>query len=263
MNNLETIINDKKDKLIYLVNSFFLRNMDIMDKNRYLSKAMFCSTHNLPHPLQSSSRRNLENWKNHAHPESYMCLPECDFFKFFKDTLPLIEKDGKILDVGCNNGAMLNMLYHHGYRNLWGVDVGEKAIKLFEMAHPVTYKESKVFNCDAVQFLKRVPANSFDLVYTHSVLVNIRDNDIISLICRASRRYVLIHESEGSIASAPRDFERLFRRFGFEQISFNWYMKNPDGGGMMYPCVVDDGNFLDRRVVRLFVKTRYGKVKEK
>ncbi|XP_056634996.1 EEF1A lysine methyltransferase 2 [Diorhabda carinulata] len=73
----------------------------------------------------------------------------------------LIEKNKKIVDVGCGNGMFLIELANEGYTNLTGVDYSENAIKL---ATEIAQKQNlniSYYTCDILQGL---PEN-YDIIH--------------------------------------------------------------------------------------------------
>ncbi len=93
-----------------------------------------------------------------------------------------------VLEVGCNIGNKLALLYDLGYRNLTGVEPQQEAIELGIKRYPfINFKPGTIFN---LPFADR----SFDLVFTSGVLIHIAPVDLakaISEIIRVSKRFVL------------------------------------------------------------------------
>jgi SAM-dependent methyltransferase len=84
-----------------------------------------------------------------------------DLLKAAHAIVTLVQPKGaKILDAGCVGSPILEILYGHGYRDLWGCD----------------YTEDKLPQVPGLQFLRRdltrteLPAESFDAVTCLSVL---------------------------------------------------------------------------------------------
>ena len=107
--------------------------------------------------------------------------------RFFKD----IDKDAKILEVGCNYGTKLKSLQQIGYKNLYGIDIQPKAI---EQAHK-NRPELNVIKGNALD----IPFKDgfFDVVYTNGVLIHIPPdeiNDAMDEITRCTSKWVYGHE---------------------------------------------------------------------
>jgi pseudaminic acid biosynthesis-associated methylase len=98
----------------------------------------------------------------------------------FLQNVPL---DARILEVGCNVGAQLDVLREMGYVNLYGIEPMEYAVH--KAAHPnITQGYA-----GAMQFSD----GAFDLVYTSGVLIHIPPAEMeraMREIVRVSRRWV-------------------------------------------------------------------------
>lgn len=98
-----------------------------------------------------------------------------------------LDRNLRILEVGCNVGQQLRNLESIGFKNLFGIDVQEK---------PVAQANAISANIKAsVGSLLEIPHNdkSFDLVFTAGVLIHIDPKDIpaaLKEIYRCSGRYI-------------------------------------------------------------------------
>ncbi len=92
-----------------------------------------------------------------------------------------------ILEVGCNVGNQLNLLYEMGFKNLHGLELQNYA---------ATLSRSRIRYADVVRGTAlHLPlrSNCFDLVFTSGVLIHISPSDIASAmreIHRCSRTYI-------------------------------------------------------------------------
>src|SRR5262245_9199371 len=74
-------------------------------------------------PLGSQSERRMENLDNQKHywdrvgPTKSFSHPVN-----VRRLATLLDRQSRILDFGCGYGRALGALYHHGYRNVIGVD---------------------------------------------------------------------------------------------------------------------------------------------
>ncbi len=82
----------------------------------------------------------------------------------------IVDKEARILDVGCGYGRILNELYSQGFKNLFGIDFSEKMIKRGQ--------EEFSWLTLNVQADKNIPYedNSFDSVILFAVLTCIADD---------------------------------------------------------------------------------------
>ena len=227
---------------------------------KYLGLARFLSTHGINPPLTSAIQKTESRWLNQGKegaevtPETYIVCDD-SVEKLFQDVLPLLNPDSAILEIGCNTGRSLDYLYRKGFRNLTGIEIGPKAVESFENNFPDTFRDSTVICGNAVQELRKLKTDSYDLIFTHSVLVNFaaRDNVVFNDICRVSRGYILTLESEGSWTAFPRDFQHLFKKNGYEMVSYRWMVWNDEKTALIFPAQVSDIHYLENNSIRLFV----------
>jgi len=102
-----------------------------------------------------------------------------------------INKDAKILEVGCNVGNQLANLQKLGFNDLWGLEISEYALEIAKKQ----YARLNVVHSSAFDIPFK--DNFFDLVFTSGVLIHISPNDLpkaIDEIYRASRKYVWGYE---------------------------------------------------------------------
>ena len=100
--------------------------------------------------------------------------------------LSKLNKDIKILEVGCNIGKQLEILKSAGFNNLWGIDINEKALYVA--------KNNKKFNIVyGSAFDLPFKDNFFDLVFTSFVLIHIHPDDeakAIREMYRVTNKYI-------------------------------------------------------------------------
>jgi len=85
-----------------------------------------------------------------------------EMFYYVRD----INKDSNILEVGCGNGILLEIISNKGYRNLYGCDY---SIDLLDEAR-IHCKNIKLVHVDAANINKEFTNTKFDLIYLHSVI---------------------------------------------------------------------------------------------
>lgn len=78
------------------------------------------------------------------------------------------EKDAYILDIGCGEGAFLLWLKRCGYKNLFGFDLSESAVKL---AH--SFGLDFVIVCDALKIKEFLHGIYFDLIVAIDLIEHI------------------------------------------------------------------------------------------
>ena len=107
--------------------------------------------------------------------------------KLNQDFLGSLDKNTKILEVGCNVGMQLNALQKMGFTNLHGIELQDYAV---EKSKTITKGINII---QASGFAIPFEDNSFDLVYTHGVLIHINPNDlpkIMGEMTRVSANYI-------------------------------------------------------------------------
>ncbi len=103
--------------------------------------------------------------------------------------LDLLDRDIVILEIGSNIGNQLHLLHNMGFKNLYGLEINDYAIKKSIKLHyglPIY-----VIKGEAID----IPFKDsfFDLVYTSGVLIHINPNNIgkvIQEIIRCSKQYI-------------------------------------------------------------------------
>lgn len=98
-----------------------------------------------------------------------------------------IPKDAKILEVGCNVGAQLQILQKMGFTNLYGIEIQWYAV---EKAKSIT-KNINILQGSGFDIPFK--DNYFDVVYTSGVLIHINPSDlpvIMKEISRCSKSYI-------------------------------------------------------------------------
>jgi len=150
--------------------------------------------------------------------------------KEIEDNLPE-DKNANILDLGCGYGSFLNTLKKKGYKNLFGVEIGEEQNKFLNS------KGFDVSQGDIIDFLKN-DINTYDLITLFDVLEHFNKDEIIELLPllmeRISKTGVLIVRLpngeaifKGSIMYGDfthetfltkRSMIQLFKIFGFSSV---------------------------------------------
>ncbi|MFQ5646279.1 MAG: class I SAM-dependent methyltransferase [bacterium] len=220
---------------------------------QYLRLARFLSDNGITPPLSSTT--TADDWK-HQTPGSRNRNPlvytkhDNSIDLLFQEVLPLLGKEAAILEIGCNCGRSLKYLHDKGYRNLTGIEIGEEAVNLMKEIFPEVYQSSKIIVGNAVEELKKHESKAYDLVFCHSVLVNIKDNSIFSELTRVCRGYILNTESEGSYKSFPRNFEKMYERVGYKMILQRFCVSL--NGRFDFPDKVKYADMLKNNTIRLY-----------
>ena len=104
-----------------------------------------------------------------------------------KEFLEKLDKETKILEVGCNVGSILQGLQNLGFKHLYGIELQDYAVEMSKnYCSHINIIQGSAFD---IPFKD----NYFDLVYTSGVLIHISPDDIkqaMQEIYRCSNRYI-------------------------------------------------------------------------
>ena len=132
-----------------------------------------------------------------------------------------VERDARVLEVGCNAGRNLKHLWDAGFRNLEGVEISPEAVDLLRR----TYPELAATRIRVSSIEDAAPSfadNHWDVVFTMAVLEHVHtDSDwVFQHLARASRRFVVTVEDErgASVRHFPRNYRTVFEPLGLEEV---------------------------------------------
>lgn len=104
-----------------------------------------------------------------------------------EDFIGDLDRECKILEVGCNIGLQLVNLQEMGFRNLYGIELQQHAVELAK-------QRSKGMNIiQATAYDIPFKDEYFDMVFTNRVLIHINPNEIhraITEIERCSKKFI-------------------------------------------------------------------------
>lgn len=129
-------------------------------------------------------------------------------------------RDSKILELGCGVGRNLAGLRIIGYTNLWGIDINKKAIDFCKRYFPNLNAYLRVGPIE--KLIINIPDNCFELVFTMAVLEHIHPISewIFKEITRITKYLITIEDEHSkSPRHFPRNYEKIFTKFGMKQIS--------------------------------------------
>ena len=164
---------------------------------------------------------DITNWANqsigsHYTPGNYVVLEPSSHVLIEEVANRASAVDVPILDLGCNCGRHLNALMNLGFKELYGVDIGRKALSYMDEVFPGLSKHAKITCASFQQYLLEMPDQFFDVLYTKGATVELIHPSfpLISQLARVSRRYVILCIQENSHAY-PRYWTYEFERAGF------------------------------------------------
>lgn len=91
-----------------------------------------------------------------------------------------LDKEAKIVDLGCGFGDLIYTLMHKGFKNVLGVEIGELQINYMKQKGIPFVKK------DIISFLKEVN-DSFDLIFMFDVLEHFYKSEVIEILSLAKR----------------------------------------------------------------------------
>ena len=100
-----------------------------------------------------------------------------------------VNKDIKILEVGCNVGNQLVLLKQMGFTNLYGIEISDNALEIAKGREEASGIHFGAGNALDIPFENEF----FDMVFTSGVLIHISPRDIKKAVCevyRCSSRYI-------------------------------------------------------------------------
>ncbi|MBL4652848.1 MAG: class I SAM-dependent methyltransferase [Flavobacteriales bacterium] len=169
-----------------------------------------------------------EYWSNDGYGKSHAFTnfierPTSFYATIFNEILSKLDKNAKIMEIGCSVGGNLNYMYEMGFTNVEGVDINKSAIDFGSNHFPSL--SGKLFCGDAIKFVENLPTNEYDLIFTVGCLQNIpyRDKQIFSEIVRVSKKYILAKEpvslsGDGSGIHSNWDYLEAFASCGTSRI---------------------------------------------
>src|SRR3989344_2294007 len=139
----------------------------------------------------------IKFWKSKFGDE-YLSRHEIDFDDMYRNTwgisrtelnlkfLSRLNRDSRILEVGCSSGKQLELLRKIGFKNLWGIDINATALTQAKQIPDTNIVYGSVLD---------IPFKDgyFDIVFTSCVLIHIHPHDLphaIDEIYHVSRRYI-------------------------------------------------------------------------
>lgn len=131
---------------------------------------------------------------------------------------PVITKECSILEIGCNLGRNLNHLWQNGYRNLYGMEISEHAVKRLRVEYPCL-ADVPIDIGPAERSIQRHASTSIDVIFTMATLecLHPEKRSLFSEIARVAGKYVLAIEPRRGRCSHnqyPWDIKNEFAAVG-------------------------------------------------
>jgi SAM-dependent methyltransferase len=149
---------------------------------------------------------------------------------------PFVSTDDEILELGCNAGPNLRGLYDLGYRRLVGMDINPVALGMLRERSPDLAEAARLEQGSFEELLAKEPDDAVDVIFSTTVLHHVHPSsvDLFREIARVARRYIFVLEHETALNSYhfPRNYRRIFERYGARQV----------GSALITPEVFPDVN---------------------
>ena len=133
-----------------------------------------------------------------------------------------LNREGSILELGCNVRRNLQNLFNAGFRNLSGVEISAKAIEIMKLKLPTLAKSSSIYNSTIEDWVQSYSSLQFDLIFAMAVLEHIHwDSDwVFSYLSKMSKKYLVIIEDEWQVSNRhfPRNYKDIFENLGMTQL---------------------------------------------
>lgn len=115
-----------------------------------------------------------------------------------------VNKDKKILELGCNVGRNLNYLYQNGYKNIAGVEINKQAINLSREKYHLPIM---IYNADLTKF----DTKGFDIIYSMAVLQHISNKEIKQVFDKFEAEFLILIEDKAGIGERHfiHNYEKL------------------------------------------------------
>lgn len=152
-----------------------------------------------------------------------------------------VDRDARILELGCSSGRHLEHLFGHGYENLAGIEVNPAAFDVMERTYPDLAAHG-TFYLDAIEdVVGEFESGQFDAVYSVETLQHIHPDAewLFEDLARITSDLLLTVENEGDSdrtrATEPavnyvngefplyyRDWNRIFTELGLVEVDATW-----------------------------------------
>lgn len=107
--------------------------------------------------------------------------------QIFNEFFSGINKDSKILEIGCNVGLKLSILKKMGFQNLFGIEINKKAFEKAKLDNPgISFINTSIEEFDPKE-------ERFDLVYTSGLLIHINPSvlqKVLEKIINLTEKYI-------------------------------------------------------------------------
>ena len=173
----------------------------------------------LPYDIQNRYWHTADEKSRHSY-KNYRILDNSAKIMLGKVKKYSINKNIKILDLGCNVGRHLNYLKKYNFKRLYGIDIGRLPIKKSKTIFPKLKKVN--LKCSSFEnYLYKAKNNFFHIIYTHGATIEMTKPTfpLISHVSRVLKNdgyFILLIVENGH--SYPRFWRYEFKKNNFSII---------------------------------------------
>ncbi|MBU1201206.1 MAG: class I SAM-dependent methyltransferase [Nanoarchaeota archaeon] len=80
------------------------------------------------------------------------------------------KKNSSILEIGCNTGDLIKLLYERGYKNISGIDINSQAVKIAKKKVPKA-------NIQIKDIMKTIPEKKYDIIYALHIIEHFENTE--------------------------------------------------------------------------------------
>jgi len=141
----------------------------------------------------------------------------------------LVDKNARVLELGCNTGRNLAELHRSGCRNLCGIEINPHAVKLLKEELPHIYdlfQATAIVNEPMEDVLTKLRDKSFDVVFSVASLMFVHPSKqplVFQQIARIASKYIITIENDTDTKALPGawayDYRTGFEKLGWDQLS--------------------------------------------
>lgn len=181
-----------------------------------------------------NTSENIDLWN-----ENYIKLYGVSRFNMFNTFLSGLNKEARILEVGCNTGQQLQAFQILGFKNLYGIELQQYAVeKGKNLTKGINIIQGSAFD---------IPFKDgyFDVVMTNGVLIHISPKDISRALCeivRCSKKYILGFEyfSEASEDVNYRGNQGFLWKMNYVKAYLNNFSNLKLNKEVQYPYIIKE-----------------------
>ncbi len=179
------------------------------------------------------------------------------------DVLKVVERSASFLEIGCNAGRNLKYLYDKGYKNLAGIEINAPAVeKVLKSNFPDMYASSKFYVGNAAEQIKKIPSNSYDVVFSNAVLVHIhpKDASLFQDMVRVSKKYISFFTDENSTGGWPHDYDAIFKKQGCTLVQHKLFYGMESKNSLLLPKenLDEKKHYFDACIQKIYIKNVNG-----